>query len=62
MLDLCVWLSVRAEELFGQAGRLLGWAGLQGWAGSVRCVSGSWGFASQSWDQIGNLRFTEGKI
>ena len=49
-----------SERLFGQAGCLLGLAGLQGWAGSGGCVSGSWGSASLSWGQNGNLRWTEG--
>lgn len=44
-----------SEWLFGQAGYLLGLAGLQGWAGSGGCVSGSWGSASLSLGQNGNL-------
>lgn len=52
VLDLSEWL-------FGQAGYLLGLAGLQGWAGSGGCVSGSWGSASLSWGQNGNLCWAE---
>ncbi len=47
-LDLSEWL-------FGRAGCLLGQAGLQGWAGFEGCVCGSWGSASLSWGQNGNL-------
>lgn len=41
--------------LFGQAGCPLVQAELQGWPGSGGCVSVSWGSASLSWGQIGNL-------
>lgn len=61
VLDPAEWPSGLAEEPFGQGGRLLGWAGLQGWAGSVGCVSGSWGSVSLSWAQNGNLWWTEGE-
>lgn len=44
-----------SESPFGRAGCLLGLAGLQDWAGSEGCVSGSWGSASLSWGQNGNL-------
>lgn len=44
-----------SEWLFGQAGCPLVRAGLQGWAGSGGCVSVSWGSASLSWGQTGNL-------
>lgn len=44
-----------SEWPFGRAVCLLGLAGLQGWAGSGGCVSGSWGSASLSWAQNGNL-------
>lgn len=44
-----------SEWLFGQVGCPLVRAGLQGWAGSGGCVSVSWGSASLSWGQIGNL-------
>lgn len=54
-LDLAEWPFGLAEGLSGRAGCLLGWAGLQGWAGSGGCVSGSWGSASLSWAQNGNL-------
>lgn len=53
-LDLSEWP-------IGWAGCLLGLAGLQGWAGSGGCVSGSWGSASLSWGQNGNLCWTEGE-
>lgn len=46
-LDLSEWLV-------GRAGCHLGLAGLQGWAGSGGCVSGSWGSASLSWGPNGN--------
>lgn len=52
----------QAERLFGLAGEplgldgyLLGLAGLQDWAESVGCVSGSWDSVSLSWVQNGNL-------
>lgn len=48
VLDLPEWP-------FGRADCLLGLTGLQGWAGSGGCVSGSWDSASLSWDQNGNL-------
>lgn len=48
VLDLSEWP-------FGWAGCLHVRAGLQGWAGSGGCVSGSWGSASLSWGQNGNL-------
>lgn len=51
-LDLSEWS-------FGRDGCPLVRAGLQGWAGSGGCVSGSWGSASLSWGQNGNLRWTE---
>lgn len=35
-----------AERPFGQTACLLGLSGLQDWAGSAGCVSGSWGSAS----------------
>lgn len=44
-----------SEWLFGQAGCPLVRAELQGWAGSGGCVSVSWGSASLSQGQIGNL-------
>lgn len=44
-----------SERLFGQVGCPLVRAELQGWAGSGGCVSVSWGSASLSQGQIGNL-------
>lgn len=44
-----------SEWLFGQVGCPLVRAELQGWVGSGGCVSVSWGSASLSWGQIGNL-------
>lgn len=61
-------LSGQAERVFdpsecrsGQGGCLLVLAGLQGWAESEGSVSGSWGSASLSWGQTGNLHETERK-
>lgn len=53
--DLAVWLCGLAELPFGQTGCLLGLAGLQDWAGSVGCVSESWGSAFLNWAQNENL-------
>lgn len=44
-----------AEWTFGPTGRLLGLAGLRGWAGSGGRVSGSWGSVSLSLVQTGSL-------
>lgn len=44
-----------SEWLLGQVGSPLVRAEPQGWVGSGGCVSVSWGSASLSWDQIGNL-------
>lgn len=60
VLDLAGWPSGLAEEPFGQTGCHLGLAGLQGWAGSAGCVSGSWGSASLSWALNGSLWWTRG--
>lgn len=62
VLDLAEWPFGLAEEPFGQTARLLGLSGLQDWAGSVGCVSGSWDSASLSLDQNGSLRWTESQI
>ena len=60
-LDLAEQPFGLAEEPSGRAECLLGLAGLQGWAGSVGCVSGSWDSASLSWAQNGNLCGTAGE-
>lgn len=46
VLDLAEWPLGLAERPFGQTACLLGLSGLQDWAGSAGCVSGSWGSAS----------------
>lgn len=51
-----------SEWPFGWAGCLLVQTGLQGWAGSEGCVSGSWGSASLSWGQNENLCSTEEEL
>lgn len=55
VLDLAEWPFGLAEEPFGLTGWFLGLAGLQGWAGSAGCVSGSLGSVSPSWVQNGSL-------